>query len=337
MGGRNIAVTNPILKGFNPDPSILRVGDDFYIATSTFEWFPGIQIHHSRDLQDWTLLTRPLNRASLINMEGEPDSCGVWAPCLTYDGEYFYLFYTDVKRFDGNYKDTHNYLTRCRTIDGDWEDPVYINSPGFDPSLFHDDDGRKYVLNMQWDHRPNASFFNGIWMQEYCVETQRLLGEPVRIFGRTKSDCTEGPHIYKRDGWYYLMMAEGGTSFNHAVTVARSRDIWGPYEVDPILHMLTAKDHPDHPLQRTGHASLVDDGSGNWYLASLCGRPSTDTPERRCIMGRETCLVPVYWNEQGWRIFDVSANGASAVAYYRTYFGEMFRRYGPDAVLSRGM
>ncbi len=140
--------------GFNPDPSIVRVGDDYYIATSTFEWFPGVQIHHSRDLVHWRLLTRPLTRASQLNMLGDPDSCGVWAPCLTYADGLFHLIYTDVKRYGrtsqagaagASLRDFHNYLVTSARIDGDWSDPVYLNSSGFDPSLFHDDDGRKYL------------------------------------------------------------------------------------------------------------------------------------------------------------------------------------------------
>ena len=161
-------ITNPILPGFNPDPSIVRVGEDFYIATSTFEWYPGVQIHHSKDLKNWRLLTRPLNRKSLLDMRGEPDSCGIWAPCLTHHDGLFHLIYTDVKRFDGDYKDSHNYLTTCATIDGEWSDPVYLNSSGFDPSLFHDDDGKKWLVNMVWDHRHNQHRFAGIALQEYC-------------------------------------------------------------------------------------------------------------------------------------------------------------------------
>ena len=156
-------IRNPILRGFNPDPSIVRVGDDYYIATSTFEWFPGVQIHHSRDLVHWRLLTRPLTRASQLDMRGDPDSCGVWAPCLTHADGLFYLIYTDVKRYGrttvggasgASLRDFHNYLVTSPRIDGDWSDPVYLNSSGFDPSLFHDDDGRKYLVNMLWDHRP---------------------------------------------------------------------------------------------------------------------------------------------------------------------------------------
>src|SRR5262249_21274304 len=133
----------PILSGFNPDPSICRVGGDYYIAPSPFEWYPGGPIHPSRDPVDLKLVFRPLNRADLLDMRGEPDSCGVWAPCLTYADGLFHLVYTDVRRYDGNFKDTHNYLTTCATIDGHWSERVYLNSSGFDPSLFHDTDGRK--------------------------------------------------------------------------------------------------------------------------------------------------------------------------------------------------
>ena len=127
---------NPILPGFNPDPSILRVGEDYYIATSTFEWYPGVQIHHSKDLANWTLITRPLNRKSQLDMRGNPDSCGVWAPCLSHDGEKFWLVYTDVKRKDGAFKDAHNYIVTATDIMGPWSDPVYVNSSGFDPRSF---------------------------------------------------------------------------------------------------------------------------------------------------------------------------------------------------------
>ncbi|RXK17159.1 family 43 glycosylhydrolase, partial [Macrococcus sp. DPC7161] len=130
-------IRNPILPGFNPDPSICRVGADYYIATSTFEWYPGVQIHHSRDLANWTLVRRPLERRSQLDMRGNPDSCGIWAPCLSYADGQFWLVYTDVKRYDGNFKDAPNYIVTAPTIEAEWSEPVYVNSSGFDPSLFH--------------------------------------------------------------------------------------------------------------------------------------------------------------------------------------------------------
>jgi xylan 1,4-beta-xylosidase len=291
-------IRNPILRGFNPDPSICRVGEDYYIAVSTFEWFPGIQVYHSRDLENWRLAARPLNRPSMLDMRGEPDSCGIWAPCLSHADGQFWLCYTDVRRFDGNFKDTHNYLTSCATIDGQWSDPTYLNSSGFDPSLFHDDDGRKWYTNMVWDHRPDRTFFHGIVLQELCAETLELLGQPKHIFPGTELDFTEGPHLYKYDGYYYLMTAEGGTGYGHAVTMARSRSVDGPYEADPSGPVVTAKDNPEWPLQRNGHADFVETADGEFFLVHLCGRPLEGT--RRCVLGRETAIQRLQKTGDGW-------------------------------------
>lgn len=291
-------VTNPILPGFNPDPSICRVGEDYYIATSTFEWYPGVQIHHSRDLANWELITRPLTRASQLDMRGNPDSCGIWAPCLTHDGEQFWLVYTDVKRKDGSFKDAHNYIVTAPDITGPWSDPVYVNSSGFDPSLFHDDDGKKYFLNMLWDHRVRPLLFAGIALQEYDPAAQKLVGERKNIFKGTDLKLVEGPHLYKRDGWYYLLTAEGGTGYDHACTFARSRDITGPYELHPQKHILTAKDHNLNRVQRAGHGDIVDTPDGRTYLVHLMGRPTTQ--KRRCVLGRETGIQQAEWRDDGW-------------------------------------
>jgi xylan 1,4-beta-xylosidase len=298
-----VQISNPILRGFNPDPSIVRVGDDYYIATSTFEWYPGVQIHHSRDLVHWRLFTRPLRRARQLDMRGDPDSCGIWAPCLTHADGRYWLIYTDVKRYGrasagvsgSSLRDFHNYLVTCDTIDGDWSDPVPLNSSGFDPSLFHDDDGRKYLVNMLWDHRPNVHHFGGIVLQEYSVAEQRLIGERVNIFAGTSIGFTEAPHLYKRNGWYYLITAEGGTFWGHAVTMARSRSITGPYELHPDRYVLTSRHRPDAPLQKAGHADLVETQSGETWIAYLCGRPLRN--RGKCTLGRETAIQPMVWGD----------------------------------------
>lgn len=292
------AIRNPILPGFNPDPSICRVGDDFYIATSTFEWYPGVRIHHSRDLRDWRLASCPLDRPELLNLLGSPDSCGVWAPCLSYCDGLFYLVYTDVKRYDGNFKDTHNYLTTCESIDGMWSDPVHLNSSGFDPSLFHDDDGRKWCLNMVWDHRPDRNRFGGIALQEYSPARQRLVGERRIVFSGTELGCTEGPHLYKRSGYYYLITAEGGTGYGHAVTMARSVSIDGPYEPDPAGPVVTSRHDPAWPLQRAGHADLVETRDGEWFMVHLVSRPLPGT--RLSPLGRETAIQKLVYTADGW-------------------------------------
>jgi xylan 1,4-beta-xylosidase len=302
-----MTIRNPILRGFNPDPSIVRVGEDYYIATSTFEWFPGVQIHGSRDLANWRLVGRPLSRASQLDMRGDPDGCGVWAPDLTYADGRFHLVFTDVKRYgqttvDGaagaSLRDFHNYWVWSDRIDGDWSDPVHLNSSGFDPALFHDDDGSSWLLNMLWDHRPGRNRFGGIVVQQMDLATGRLLGRRRRIFDGTLLGFTEAPHLYKRDGWYHLMVAEGGTTRDHAVVMARSRSLFGPYEVHPDGPVLTARDRLDAPLARAGHGDLVDAPNGQTWLAYLCGRPLPASDV--CVLGRETAIQPMRWGEDGW-------------------------------------
>ena len=292
-------IKNPILRGFNPDPSILRVDDDYFIATSTFEWFPGVQIHHSKDLVHWRLLTRPLTRASQLDMLGNPDSGGIWAPQLSYSDGRYYLIYTDVKTWGVGeaFKDTPNYLVTAPDILGPWSEPIYLNSSGFDPSLFHDTDGRKWLLNMVWDHRQGKNPFAGILLQEFDPEAKRLVGPTTNIFKGTALRVTEGPHLYRKDGYYYLITAEGGTTYQHAVTIARSRTITGPYEV-PDNPLLTSHGRPELTLQKAGHGSLVETQSGEWYLAHLCGRPLE--PLGRCNLGRETALQRLEWNDGEW-------------------------------------
>ena len=220
------------------------------------------------------------------------------------------MIYTDVKSLNGPYKDAPNYLVTAPEITGPWSEPIYLNSSGFDPSLFHDDDGRKWLANMVWDHRPGRDRFHGIDLQEYDPAGRRLIGEPTQIFQRTDLGCTEGPHLYKRNGMYYLMLAEGGTGYAHAVTLARSKDIAGPYEVDPHYPMLTAKG-TDATLQKAGHASLTDTPLGEWYLVHLVGRPvNPDAPdkEKRCPLGRETAIQKVVWDDAGWLRLEAGGN-----------------------------
>lgn len=340
----NIKIQNPVLTGFHPDPSICLVGDDFYIATSTFEYFPGVAIHKSRNLQDWTLCSYALTRKEQLNMEGNPSSGGIWAPCLSYDKGKFYLIYTDVKEWTGSantqgFKDSHNYLTTAPSIEGPWSDPVFLNSSGFDPSLFHDDDGRKWFVNMLWDYRPWENNFSGIVLQEFSEKENRLIGPIKNIFKGTDLKLTEAPHLYKRNGYYYLMTAEGGTSYFHAVTLVRSRNIEGPYEIHPEKHLLTAVSDKKaliagfaegvlnrealHPgLQKAGHASMVPWTDDLWVLAHLCGRPLEET--NRCPLGRETALQKIRWNDDDWPYLE--GTGASESVSFPVKEGIDFSR-----------
>ena len=297
-------IQNPIIKGFNPDPSICRVGDDYYIATSTFEWFPGVQIHHSKDLVNWRLLAQPLTRVSQLDMKGVPNSGGIWAPCLTYADGLFWLIYTDVKVNAGPWKEGHNYLVTCERVDGDWSEPIYLNSSGFDPSLFHAEDGKKYLVNMLWDPRIGINSFAGTAFQEYSVSEKKLVGEVKNIFEGTALKFVEAPHIYQHDGYYYLVTAEGATEFYHATTVARSRKLDGPYEVHPQNPILTAAHAPHNYLQKNGHASFVKTQSGEWYLAHLTGRPimpkhSALLQNRDIFMGRDIATQHI-WQNRGY-------------------------------------
>ncbi|MEN9840441.1 MAG: xylan beta,4-xylosidase [Verrucomicrobiota bacterium] len=289
-----------ILPGFHPDPSLCRVGDDYFIANSTFEWFPGVRFHRSRDLVNWTPCGHALTRPSQLDLVGNEDSGGVWAPCLTHADGLFWLVFSNVRAWERTYKDVHNYLVTAPSIEGPWSDPIYLNGLGFDPSLFHDDDGRKWLVQMQWNHRATTvpGLFDGIVLQEYSVAQRRLIGPRKTIFTGTARGLTEGPHLYKRNGLYYLLTAEGGTSWEHAATLARSRSIDGPYEADPAGHLLCAQHTPAAPLQKTGHGCLAEGDNGNVWLAYLCSRPLSTS--RHCPLGRETALTRARWTADGW-------------------------------------
>lgn len=264
----SIMIRNPILTGFNPDPSIAVAGRDFYIATSTFEWFPGVQIHHSRDLVNWRLLGRALGRVSQLDLRGAPHSCGVWAPCLSYADGLFWLVFANVKSFGGSVTDSLVMVATAEDSAGPWSETTRLCADGFDPSLFHDDDGKKYLVNMTMGEPGSKRRFNGITMQEFDPEKRCLVGPRKMIWPGTGIFCTEGPHLYRKDGWYYLLAAEGGTGQNHCVSMARSRDIWGPYENAPNNPILTSRDDPDNPLQAAGHGDLFQTPDGGWWTTT---------------------------------------------------------------------
>ncbi len=296
-------IQNPILKGFCPDPSIIRAGEDYYIATSTFEWWPGVRLFHSRDLQHWEQIPSPLCRESQLNLVGDPTSGGVWAPCLSYDGERYFLVYTDVKTKKGRYYNTHNYLVYTDDIYGEWSEPVYLNSIGFDPSLFHDTDGRKYLINM-------VNGFKGVLVQE-LDSSFHLTGERKKVYAGSGIGCTEGPHMYHIGDWYYLIVAEGGTGYDHCVTMARAKSIWGPFETAPENPILTSDREDKNALQKCGHADIVETPSGEWYMVHLCSRPLNG--QRWCTLGRETAIQKMIWDEDGWLRLKSGGKFAEAV------------------------
>ena len=310
-------IKNPILPGFNPDPCICRRDKDFYIAVSTFEWMPGIPIYHSQDLKNWELYTHILTDDEQVDLKKLPSAKGLWAPCLTYCEEegLFYVVYGVMNSMNARYFDIDNYLITAKDIRGPWSKPVYLHSAGFDASLFNDSE-KKYIVSLQWETRDNYNKPGYICLVEYDPEKKIVQGYPKQIWsGGTDRGCLEAPHLTKHGEYYYLMCAEGGTGYNHCVTMARSKSVYGPYEPDPIGPILTSNpgdfsergdvDHlktrhynPAAPLQKAGHGSYVDLLNGETYMVHLCSRPFL--PELRCTLGRETAIQKMEWTGDGW-------------------------------------
>lgn len=311
-------IHNPIIPGFNPDPCICRKGDDYYIAVSTFEWFPGIPVYHSKDLKSWELLTHVLTNDEAVDLKKLPSAKGIWAPCLTYceAEDMFYVVYGVMNSMNARYFDVDNFLITAKDICGPWSEPVYLHSSGFDASILHDDDGRKYVVSLDWETRAGYEKPGAICMVEYSSEKKEILGYPKRVWhGGTDRGCIEAPHLTKRNGYYYLMCAEGGTGYNHCVTMGRAQNVWGPYEKDPRNPIVTStpgesneRSDPDHLklkyynpnsiLQKSGHGSYVELPGGEVYLVHLTSRPFV--PELRCTLGRETAIQKMMWTQDGW-------------------------------------
>lgn len=301
-------IKNPVLPGFNADPSIIRVDDTYYIANSTFEWFPGVRLHESKDLVHWNELPSPLADVDMLDMKGNPASGGIWAPDLSYADGKFWLIFTDVKVTEGPFKDMHNYVTTAKDIHGPWTKPVLLNGVGFDESLFHDDDGRKYIVQQTWDHREYKHPFDGITLTEIDPNTLEVMPETARtIYDGTDVKLVEGPHLYKINGEYYLFAAQGGTVWTHQEVVARSKTLDAhSFTTEPGDPFITNFDTPDSYIQKQGHGALVSTPGGEWYYASLSARPwhheteSATDPRGWSPLGRETSIQKVEWDDEGW-------------------------------------
>ena len=311
-------IRNPIIPGFNPDPSICQKGDDYYIVVPTFEWFPGIPVYHSKDLKHWELYTHILTDDKKVDLLNLPSGRGIWAPNLTYceQEDTFYVVYGIMNSMNARYYDADNFMIKAKDIRGPWSNPVYIHSSGFDASMFHDDDGKHYVVALDWETRAGYEKPGAICVVEYDANKEAIVGYPDRIYhGGTDRGCLEAPNITKRNGYYYLMCAEGGTGYNHCVTMARSKNVFGPYEKDPTNPIVTSipgysnerQDphhlkpqyyNPDSVLQKSGHGSYVTLPDGTAYLVHLTARPFV--PELHCTLGRETAIQKMKWTEDGW-------------------------------------
>ncbi len=257
---------NPILPGFNPDPSICRVNDDYYLVTSSFTWFPGIPIYHSKDLVNWELIGHGITRPDVINMNGLEDNYGIWAVTIRYHNGLFYLI-TTANKSGGNF-----YITATNPK-GPWSDPVWLkDATGIDPSLFWDNDGKCYYTGNSWDFKKEWPSQCAVWTQELDLTQGKFVGErKILAYGHANNATyAEGPHIYKINGKYLLLMAEGGSSYHHAVTVHHSNTIFGPYVADKTNPVLTHRHlGTKYPIQNLGHADLVQTQNGDWYSVAL--------------------------------------------------------------------
>jgi len=284
-GTMHTTYTNPIISGFYPDPSICKVGDDFYMVHSTFEYFPGVPVSHSRDLVHWRLIGYCLTRDNQLPLHQLPASQGIYAPTIRYHNGLFYMITTNV--WGGG-----NFYVTAEDPAGPWSDPIWIDPDGIDPSLFFDDDGTVYYTR----HVGGGDGYIG--QRTLNLETGQLEGDLRKVWGGTGGQWAEGPHLYKIEGTYYMMISEGGTSYDHMVTVARSDSPWGPFESNPDNPILTHRHLPDDPFQALGHADIVKTDDG-WWMVCLGIRPQGG---RFHHIGRETFLTPVVFNEDGWPV-----------------------------------
>ena len=287
----NKQLQNPLLKGFYPDPSICRVGEDFYMVTSSFSYFPGVPVFHSRDLCSWEQTGHVLDRPEQLPLNGKAISGGIFAPTIRYHEGLFYMITTNVDHGG-------NFIVTARDPAGPWSEPHWIeNAPGIDPSLFWDEDGKAYMTG-------TAGFGGGdmpIWICEIDLREFKLAGEKKHVWGGALigASAPEAPHLFKRNGYYYLLIAEGGTEHYHAVTIARAKNIWGPYEGNPGNPIMTHRHLGEgYPICNTGHADFVELADGSWYTVMLASRIYGGYHKN---LGRETFIAPMIW-ENDWPV-----------------------------------
>ncbi|WP_337039252.1 family 43 glycosylhydrolase [Paenibacillus illinoisensis] len=319
-------INNPVIPGMAPDPSIIRVDDEYYIATSTFHWNPGIQIFKSTDLANWELIDFVLKEGE-VNLRGTYTPAGIWAPHLSYDAstKKYWLAYSHMTNMAGREFNADSYAIWADNINGPWSEPLYLTSIGFDPAIFHDEDGRHYISILEWETRQGYQAPGHIVIAEFDLDKGKMMGTWQRVTqGFTSRGCAEAPQIYKHNGYYYLIIAAGGTGYAHGVEIGRSTDIFGPYEPhpskEPIItssprHLFSLGDpdaghfemyNPTSKMQKAGHGSLVQTHTGEWYIAHLMSRPLEGTLLNP--LGRETSIQKMKWSQDGWLEMEDGSN-----------------------------
>lgn len=290
---------NPILSGFYPDPSVCRVGEDYFLVTSSFEFFPSLPIFHSKNLVEWNQIGHCITNSDYVFLPNTYSNClGMYAPTIRYNDGTYYVICTNVVVENPEEKRSGNFIVTASDPFGEWSAPIWLECEGIDPSLFFDDDGKVYY----------SGTHGGVYICEIDVKSGKTLSDRKYVWSGTGGCAPEAPHIYKKDDWYYLMLAEGGTEYGHSETIARSKDVFGPYvpyEANPIISNRSL----GAPIMATGHADLVQDQNHNWWAVCLGIRPLS-YPFRHNL-GRETFLMPVEWDKEGWPV--IAGNGVVEV------------------------
>lgn len=290
--------TNPVIRGFYPDPSVCSANGKYYLVNSTFEYFPGIPVFESDDLIHWKQIGHCLTRQSQLDLCGILASKGIYAPTIRYNNGRFYVVVTNISNDFGNF-----YVWTDDIYSGEWSDPIKVSRGGIDPSLLFDGDKVYFTSNGVDDFGEE-----GISLCEIDIETGKTLTKAKCISKGCGGRFPEGPHIYHINDYYYLMMAEGGTEYGHMECMLRSKDIWGPYEQCPFNPILTNRNLGGYPVQGSGHADLVEGPNGQWFIVNLAFRQIGyyDTYHN---LGRETFLEPAFWTDDGW--LKIGADGTS--------------------------
>lgn len=278
---------NPVKRGFYPDPSVIRVDDDYYMVNSSFQYFPCIPISHSKDMVNWETIGYAISDTNNLDLSDINDSHGIWAPDIFYYEGMFYIIATMRlnDRRDKSHHARQQIIMKSKNPEGPYSKPIWFDVNAIDPSLFVDDDGKKYMV-----------IARAATAWELNDDFTEVIDGPKTVWSGTGERCSEGPHVMKKDGYYYAIVAEGGTGYGHGINIARSKSLFGEYEECPYNPVMRQSD-PDKLIQRAGHGKLVEDQNGDWWAYYLCGRRNGGN---YTTLGRETALDPVIWTDDGW-------------------------------------